>query len=584
MYKDYFGLREKPFKLVPNPEYLFLSKSHEIALAHLNYAVDQCEGFVVITGEVGTGKTTLCRQFLDQLQDQCESAYVFNPKLESIQLLSIICNEFGIHIHTKAKTIKTILEGLNSYLIAMSKLDRKVVLLIDEAQSLSVDNLEMVRMLSNLETTRNKLLQIILVGQPELSDLLDTYELRQLAQRISLNCHLTPLTAKESKAYIQHRVAIAAQQNIQLFSPGACRLVYRYSGGIPRLINIACDRALLAAYSLNRTMVTKAIMQTAIKELASRGHEVGRGPLLSSVIWGSVVIVGLVVTVFLLNSKWFDKIPDSNPISHSQQRLLESNSPPMKTVQSFKIPKPATVNVMPVEKKMPEPLSSATNESTLSLTDAIAAVDPRHSRTNAVGTLLSLWQQPQFNAEILPVTVDDEAFFNLAARLYGLRSHTILQDMVLVKQLNLPAIVALKHENHDKSVYMVLKGWHDGHIQLVGHDKHTIETDLETLRLHLKGPIHIYWKNKFGYDFIIGHGAQPKAVLAVKTLLRQIGYHKIVLNSQFDTDTRQAVMDFQSRSQLVSDGLVGTLTKIMLIQNARANENPQLDADKGAGA
>jgi general secretion pathway protein A len=270
MYNSYFGFREKPFKLVPNPEYLFLSKSHEIALAHLTYATEQGEGFVVITGEVGTGKTTLCRNYLDGLDASTSSAYIFNPKLEPAQLLASICQEFGIN--TGKTTIKALLDLLNNFLIEQNAVGNKVVVLIDEAQGLSVENLELIRMLSNLETTRSKLLQIILVGQPELGDQLDSYELRQLSQRISLSYHLSPLSARESEAYIQHRLGIATQRQADLFTANACRSAYHYSGGIPRLINIVCDRALLLAYSHNRPKVNRTIMQAAIRELLSRGQ------------------------------------------------------------------------------------------------------------------------------------------------------------------------------------------------------------------------------------------------------------------------------------------------------------------------
>lgn len=196
MYNTFFGFREKPFKLVPNPDFLYLSRSHQIALAHLTYAVDQGDGFVVITGEVGTGKTTLCRIFLERLDERTDSAYIFYPKLDSVQLLTAICNEFGIR--TNHTSVKPLLDVINGFLIMKNQEDRKVILLIDEAQNLSVENLEMVRMLSNLETTRSKLLQIILVGQPELGDKLDTYELRQLAQRISLSTYLSPLGQNET--------------------------------------------------------------------------------------------------------------------------------------------------------------------------------------------------------------------------------------------------------------------------------------------------------------------------------------------------------------------------------------------------
>ncbi|MDD4071742.1 MAG: AAA family ATPase, partial [Desulfobacterales bacterium] len=198
MYKQFFGFKEKPFKLVPNPSYLFLSRCHEEALAHLTYAVSQSDGFVEITGEVGTGKTTLCRVFLETLGDNVEVAYIFNPRLDSLQLLKAINDELGIR--SDAENTKDLIDILNQFLMEKKAAGRTVILLIDEAQNLSEEVLEQLRLLSNLETTLSKLIQIILVGQPELGKKLDSPNLRQLAQRITLRYHLRPLSRKETKA------------------------------------------------------------------------------------------------------------------------------------------------------------------------------------------------------------------------------------------------------------------------------------------------------------------------------------------------------------------------------------------------
>ncbi|KKK97420.1 hypothetical protein LCGC14_2652920, partial [marine sediment metagenome] len=266
MYNHFFGFTERPFKLVPNPAYLYLSQSHEEALAHLTYGLSQGDGFVIITGEVGTGKTTLCRAFLDKLDDNTEAAYIFNPKLNAVQLLAAINAEF--RIHSDAKNIKDLIDTLNTYLLGQKAKGKTVIVLIDEAQNLSQDVLEQLRLLSNLETTRDKLLQIILVGQPELGDLLDSYDMRQLRQRMTLNCHLRPLTYQETKAYIHHRLHIASEKPAIQFDRAVLKAVYKYSGGIPRLINIACDRSLLSAYGKNQPNVTGRIARHAIRELS----------------------------------------------------------------------------------------------------------------------------------------------------------------------------------------------------------------------------------------------------------------------------------------------------------------------------
>jgi len=215
MYNAFFGFRERPFQLVPNPAYLFLSKCHEEALAHLIYAISHGDGFVEITGEVGTGKTTLCRVFLEHLDDSTEAAYIINPKLNAVQLLKVINDEFDID--SGPDTIKELIDGLNGFLLQKRKEGKTVLLLIDEAQNLNQEVLEQLRLLSNLETNTKKLLQIILVGQPELDDTLHSHQLRQLGQRITLSCHLRPLSFKETREYIRHRIHIASTYRISTY-------------------------------------------------------------------------------------------------------------------------------------------------------------------------------------------------------------------------------------------------------------------------------------------------------------------------------------------------------------------------------
>ena len=236
MYNEFFGFKEKPFSLVPNPAYLFLSKTHEEAMAHLVYALSQGEGFAEITGEVGTGKTTLCRALLENLDENTESAYIFNPKLDSIQLIKAINDEFGIP--SDADNIKDLTDTLNSFLIEKKADGKDIVLLIDEAQNLSREVLEQLRLLSNLETSQYKLLQIILIGQPELKGMLESHDLRQLRQRITLSCHLNPLTFRETKEYIIHRLKTAALNHVTDFAPGAIPIWF--DPAEPQMVPIVC--------------------------------------------------------------------------------------------------------------------------------------------------------------------------------------------------------------------------------------------------------------------------------------------------------------------------------------------------------
>ena len=266
MYLNYFGLGEAPFSLAPDPRYLYMSERHQEALAHLLYGVSGDGGFVLLTGEVGAGKTTICRCLLEQIPQACDVAYLFNPKLTVEELLSSICTELRIACPPGAATIKTFVDRINAHLLDSHAKGRHTVLIIDEAQNLATDVLEQMRLLTNLETNRRKLLQIILVGQPELAELLERRELRQLAQRIVARYHLPPLTRPEISAYVQHRLEVAGAQR-PLIPPSLSGRLYQLSLGVPRLINVLCDRALLGAYVQGKERVDRATLAQAAREV-----------------------------------------------------------------------------------------------------------------------------------------------------------------------------------------------------------------------------------------------------------------------------------------------------------------------------
>jgi general secretion pathway protein A len=277
MYLDYFGLSRLPFSIAPDPELLYLSPSHHEALAHLNYALT-AHGLICLTGEVGMGKTTLCRAFIDQVPDHVDIAYIFNPMLSAPELLQSICTELEIPCESRsnerALTNKQLIDRLYQSLIERYARGRKVICIIDEAQSMPAPLLEQIRLLTNLETNRDKLLTLILVGQPELQDILAQHSTRQLDQRITARYHLPAMNKKQLKPYLQHRLKQASTRNDsdkgsskELFSNGAISVIWLGAKGIPRLINSIADRALLGTYATNQTTVSKAIALQAIKEV-----------------------------------------------------------------------------------------------------------------------------------------------------------------------------------------------------------------------------------------------------------------------------------------------------------------------------
>ena len=271
MYAPFFGLQHPPFSIAPDPRYLFMSERHREALAHLLYGLDAGGGFVLLTGEVGAGKTTVCRCFLEQIPSHCNVAYIFNPKLTVRELLRSICDEFGIpHRPTVPggqETVKDYIDPLNASLLAAHGAGRNTVLIIDEAQNLSADVLEQLRLLTNLETSERKLLQIILIGQPELRAMVARPSMEQLAQRVIARFHLGALTQQETQQYIAHRMAVAGLQGPLPFERRAIQRVHKLSHGIPRRINLLCDRALLGAYAAGARQVTKAIVDRAAREV-----------------------------------------------------------------------------------------------------------------------------------------------------------------------------------------------------------------------------------------------------------------------------------------------------------------------------
>jgi len=267
MYARFFGLRQQPFSIAPDPRYLFMSERHREALAHLLYGVRGGGGFVLLTGEIGAGKTTVCRCFLEQIPKRCNVAYIFNPKQTVTELLRSVCDEFRIPRRPEGATVKDYVDALNEFLLQTHAVGQTNVLIIDEAQNLSADVLEQLRLLTNLETNERKLLQIVLIGQPELRTMLARPELEQLAQRVIARFHLEALTPKETVHYIRHRLGVAGLNRPLPFDRDALKRIHQLSRGVPRRINLLCDRALLGAYAGNKPGVDAQIVEKAAREV-----------------------------------------------------------------------------------------------------------------------------------------------------------------------------------------------------------------------------------------------------------------------------------------------------------------------------
>lgn len=298
MYRKYFGLNEVPFSIAVDPRFLFMSDRHRDALAHLIYGVGVGGGFILLSGEVGTGKTTITRCLLEQLPDNTDIALVLNPALNAVELLAAVCDELDIAYLPEDVSLKGLSDKLHSFLLANHQRGRNTVLLIDEAQHLQFEVLEQIRLLTNLETNTKKLLQIILVGQPELNAILARPELRQLSQRITARYQLKPFTLEETRSYIRHRLQVAGlPANQEIFPARVVRHIQQVSGGIPRLINVLCDRILLGTYGKNKPVVDMAMARQAVAEVKGEDEELPKTPLPAFWSWIAAAVALLVVVL-----------------------------------------------------------------------------------------------------------------------------------------------------------------------------------------------------------------------------------------------------------------------------------------------
>ena len=526
MYQSYFGLAEAPFSIAPDPRYLYLSERHEEALAHLLYGVNGEGGFVLLTGEVGAGKTTVCRCLLEQVPETCDVAYIFNPKLTVEELLSTICVEFGIAYPPGNTSVKVFVDCLNAYLLDAHARDRHTVLIIDEAQNLSAEVLEQMRLLTNLETNQHKLLQIILLGQPELAAMLERPELRQLAQRIVAHYHLGPLTKPEVAAYVRHRLEVSGAQR-QLFPAALMGRLYRLSGGIPRVINVLCDRALLGAYVLGKERVDRATLAKAAREVRRKPAAPRRG-ILRSVSAGLILLAGGALAVVAYQQEWRDA----------------------------KTPDPPGVSAKPAA-PAPRPTSaSETAGQAEGLPDALEwpAGEPRsRSKPMAYAALFGLWNVEYQGGDGCQ-----------QAKRFGLRCRASRGGLDELRQLNRPAVLQMQ-DHRGEEFHATLTALDDKSATFaLGAETRVIS--LDALAAQWGGRYTVLWRMPRDVHENIREGERGPAVAWLSQQLAQVQGRVADPNKEplFDDVLVRQVKQFQLAQGLVPDGAVGPQTLMRL--------------------
>lgn len=540
MYLDYYGFKEKPFTITPNPRFIFLSKNHKEVFAHLLYGVQHHAGFIEVTGEVGTGKTTVLRTLLNQLDDETyRVALILNPCLSAFELLRTISREFGLE--GEERTIADLLENLNRFLLEQHRQGRTVVLVIDEAQNLDPQVLEQIRLLSNLETETDKLIQIVLVGQPELGVLLEKPELRQLSQRVTVRYHLRHMDYQDTRSYIEHRLEIAGFPRAAVFTEGALKKIFAFSGGYPRLINIVCDRALLIGYTEGRREISPAMIRTAIKEI---NREVSRQRRLPP-LWLVAAAIGLL----LVGIGFY--------FGSSRQRLTAAPGLAPATVTG----KPAAV---------PD------NDTLL---QSLAALTEPESASQAFNAVAARWGMRPVN-KYSATTFDN---LDLIASRRQLRLLRVRDSLDTLLSLNSPSLVEVTLPGTAGRRIIAITA-RDG-------DRYTIapalagKSTLTTAELATlwTGQGYVPWRNFQELPDIATPNTAGKQVRIVQQLLTAAGSYQGQATGVFDSATVAAVHAFQKAHGLVPDGKVSSPTLLLLYQFGTFNA-PRLQTTAIGGA
>jgi general secretion pathway protein A len=533
MYTSFFGLNEKPFAITPDPRYLFMSERHGEALAHLVYGVTESGGFMQLTGEVGTGKTTLVRTLLlSRMPENADVAVVLNPQLSALEFLQSICEELQVSVPGDSTSIKVLIDALNRHLLDAHANGRRTILVVDEAQNLAPDVLEEVRLLTNLETSKQKLLQIILIGQPELRELLARNDLRQLAQRITGRYHLEPLTRDETCQYIEHRLKVAGAIG-EVFDTAAKREVYKLSSGVPRLINVICDRAMLGAYGAESRRVTRRVTRRAADEVTGAPDKVSWTHWLSTTVAITAVVV---IFASYLTALEDQPIPDSAAAAPAPASSTVIEEPPATVAQ----PEPVV--------DTPEPQASLREQ--LQLAEVLTSPD------SAMQTLFALWQLNYQRGS-------GDGCAQAAAA--GYRCIVQRGSLTSLRQYDRPAILTLVDQG-GASHHVVLTALDDTRASLSLGGVTVSHPVGEVLALWF-GEYTLLWHPPAGVPAALGPGSRGAGVLWLRESLAAIDsrYRSASMTSDiYDQDLQQAVMSFQRDQRLVVDGLAGRQTQLII--------------------
>ncbi len=577
MYTQYFRLEGRPFSIAPDPRFLYLSERHREALAHLLYGLEQGGGFVQLTGEVGTGKTTLCRAFLEQLPSHVDVAFIVNPRLDERELLASICDELGVEHPGETAGLRQLVDSLNRHLLDSHAQGRRTVLVVDEAQNLSTAVLEQIRLLTNLETPREKLLQIVLIGQPELKALLERQDLRQLAQRITARYHLEPLDRDETRAYIRHRLRVCGTAE-PLFTQGAMDEAWRLTGGIPRLINVLCDRALLGAYVEEAPRVDRRILRRAAAEVLPRRsvpeapRRRRRWPWVAG--FAGVALLALAYATFRGADPlaWAPSSLGFHRDWPGQPQVLPPPGPPGPSSATEAAEAPAASVPVPASpaaqaQAVPAPGNSVPE----GLPQALAAAG-EGAGVQAWDTLFRHWGIAYF--------LDDPAPACEQAARQGLRCLTGSGSWAQLIALDRPAVIELRNDQ-GRQVPVVLESVADGQarIELAGQ-RWTVP--VEWLRGRWFGRFSLLWKPAITAE-VLKEGDRGLDVLWLRRRLAdwRPGGEAPADPQRFDSALAARLRAFQAAQGLVADGVAGARTLIRLNSLAPAEGRPLLLADGG---